>query len=102
MWGTLSSLSNVYLGVSPGVDRLIVRYHVHIIPTLNLHLRIIALFKTMTFFRPQMTKRSERHWVCLARCEGLVSIGRDCWNVTGERRADVLCCTQTENIEHFK
>ena len=50
VWGTFSLLSNVHLGVSPGVDRLIVRYHVHIIPKLNLHLRIIVLFKTMAFF----------------------------------------------------
>jgi len=102
VWGTFSSLSNVYLGVSPVVDRLIVRYHVHIIPTSNLHLRIIVLFKTMGFFRPRMTRRSERHWACLARCEELLAIGRDCWNVAGERRAGVLCCTQTENIKTFQ
>ena len=105
MWGTLSSLSNVYLGVSPGVDGRIVRYHVHIIPTVNLHLHIIVVFKSMAIFRPQMTRRTERHWACLARCEGLLAIGRDYWNVTG--RSDgllyyVVLRTQTENIQHFE
>ena len=104
-WGSLSSLSNVYLRVSPGVDGRIVGYRVHIIPTVNLHLHIIVVFKSMAVFRPQMTRRSERHWVCLARCEGLLATGRDYWNVTG-RSDGLLCyivlCIQTENIKHFE
>jgi hypothetical protein len=104
VWGTLSSLSNVYLGVSPGVDGRIVRYYVHIIPTVNLHLHTIVVFKSMAFFRPQMTRRTERHWACLARCEGLLAIGRDYWNVTGRNDGllyYVVLRTQTENVNHF-
>jgi len=99
VWGTLSSLTNIYLGVSPSVDGRIVRYHVHIIPTVNLRLHIIFVFISMAVFRPQMTRRFELRWVCLARCERLLAIERNYWNVSG--RSDG-CCTVLYYVHRLK